>query len=510
MATDAQIKAAYRRTALEHHPDKHTAAADGDSKQIQAAEERFKAIQEAYETLSDPSKRKEFDSLDPFDDSLPGEDEASDAASFYRHFGAAFKRNSKWSVHRPVPDLGDDKLDDASVDAFYDFWFGFKSWREFPHPDEEDVEAAESREEKRWIERYNAKLREKAKKEEVRRLKEFVSLAHKYDPRMIRRKEEERLEKERKKAEKEAARLKKIEEERKAAEAQAQIKRQEEEDRLAAKKQRQIEKKALQKERSKLRKLTGVSSSEELPCQIEFSEESIELICQYLNLEDIKSLNDFIASDISLQEKKCELERCLAAVSSCKENEKAEKVAAAKAAAHASIKEEKEQLAERIAKLKTWDKEEVRLLRKALDKFPPGTSKRWDTIQGYLRTRTVDEILDMVKYGLKSGKIVVEESGQDMSMKKKPEIQSAATQRHESFTDVEVKPAQTTDSSGDTHGNNDQWTAAEELSLVKALKEIPKTVEDRWDQVALAVKTKSKVQCALRFKELKKNMKAKK
>ena len=26
------------------------------------------------------------------------------------------------------------------VDAFYTFWFSFKSWREFPHPDEEDIE----------------------------------------------------------------------------------------------------------------------------------------------------------------------------------------------------------------------------------------------------------------------------------------------------------------------------------------------------------------------------------
>ncbi len=33
------------------------------------------------------------------------------------------------------------------------FRFTFKSWREFPHPDEEDVECAESREHRRWIER---------------------------------------------------------------------------------------------------------------------------------------------------------------------------------------------------------------------------------------------------------------------------------------------------------------------------------------------------------------------
>jgi hypothetical protein len=41
----------------------------------------------------------------------------------------------------------------TQVTAFYDFWYTFKSWREFPHPDEEDVEAAESREHRRWMER---------------------------------------------------------------------------------------------------------------------------------------------------------------------------------------------------------------------------------------------------------------------------------------------------------------------------------------------------------------------
>lgn len=30
------------------------------------------------------------------------------------------------------------------VDAFYNFWYSFKSWREFPHPDEEDIEQARS------------------------------------------------------------------------------------------------------------------------------------------------------------------------------------------------------------------------------------------------------------------------------------------------------------------------------------------------------------------------------
>ena len=43
------------------------------------------------------------------------------------------------------------------------------------------------------------------------------------------------------------------------------------------------------------------------------------------------------------------------------------------------------------------------MLRKALDKFPPGTGKRWEVVQGYERTRTVEVILDIVKHGLKAG-----------------------------------------------------------------------------------------------------------
>jgi hypothetical protein len=46
---------------------------------------------------------------------------------------------------------------------------------------------------------------------------------------------------------------------------------------------------------------------------------------------------------------------------------------------------------------------QVRMLRRALDRFPAGTGKRWEVVQAYVRTRTVDEILDMVKHGLKAG-----------------------------------------------------------------------------------------------------------
>jgi DnaJ family protein C protein 2 len=46
----------------------------------------------------------------------------------------------------------------------------------------------------RWLERMNAKLREAGKKEEKRRLKEFVENAYRCDPRVIAYKEAQRAE----------------------------------------------------------------------------------------------------------------------------------------------------------------------------------------------------------------------------------------------------------------------------------------------------------------------------
>lgn len=54
-ASESDIKRAYRKLAVQYHPDKNP----GDSQ----AEERFKEINEAYEVLGDPGKRARYDQL---------------------------------------------------------------------------------------------------------------------------------------------------------------------------------------------------------------------------------------------------------------------------------------------------------------------------------------------------------------------------------------------------------------------------------------------------------------
>ena len=54
-ASAAEVKASYRKKALEWHPDRH----QGSDKE--EAERKFKEINEAYQILSDPSKKSAYD-----------------------------------------------------------------------------------------------------------------------------------------------------------------------------------------------------------------------------------------------------------------------------------------------------------------------------------------------------------------------------------------------------------------------------------------------------------------
>ena len=145
----------------------------------------FKAITEAFELLSDGKRRRDFDSLDDFDDSLPPKDyEPSADGDFFAAFAPYFERNSRWSELPNCPLLGDGATPFDAVADFYNFWFSFKSWRDFADADEYNVEEAGFREERRWMERNNEKLRAKKRKAEAGRIARLVELAYAHDPRV--------------------------------------------------------------------------------------------------------------------------------------------------------------------------------------------------------------------------------------------------------------------------------------------------------------------------------------
>src|SRR6202011_1936383 len=55
-ATEKERKSAYRKLARKWHPD-------ANPENQKEAEEKFKELQEAYEVLGDPEKRKKYDTL---------------------------------------------------------------------------------------------------------------------------------------------------------------------------------------------------------------------------------------------------------------------------------------------------------------------------------------------------------------------------------------------------------------------------------------------------------------
>eukprot|EP00884_Botryococcus_braunii_P015011 jgi/Botrbrau1/23510/Bobra.106_1s0061.1 len=568
MATEEQIKSAYKKKALLHHPDKA-----GES-----GTEKFKAIQEAFDVLSDPAKRREFDSTDDFDDTLPVDCAPQD---FFKVFGPAFRRNARWSVAQPVPDFGDENTEWDKVNAFYDFWYAFKSWREFPHPDEEDIEQFETREERRYFERINAKLREVGKKEERRRFKEFISKAYELDPRVARRKLEKKLEREKKKNEKaEAARLRAEELERERREAAERAEAEEAraaEEAAEQRKIRQEERRAMKKERQLLRRLcSGIA----LP------DEDLESLCASLNLEELQSLNvDISAEGVTQQNRLMMVTDRFADLKQARQQGEIAKREAQENAARSESDAKKKAAA---AAARDWSDEEVRLLQKGLVKFPVGTPRRWEQVTAYVRTRTQDEVTEMAKVGLKARPPSTETFTVVKKRQGNTTIKDNATSRLEAFTDVEINlkgpaalavsaeppvsagvasssgTARTTtgkaaaaaegpalkngaaqkdgslgaakataapessanssqsgpvlrgDSGGHARSENgaatseSAWTEVQELALVQALKKVAKDDAERWDKIAALVPNRSKLECMKRFKEIRTSFKSKK
>ncbi|XP_049298044.1 dnaJ homolog subfamily C member 2 [Anopheles funestus] len=371
-ATDDDIKRAYRKIVLKHHPDKRKALGEN----VKQDDDYFHCITMAYETLGTLKNRRAFDSIDPeFDDSLPSQSEVE--KDFYGALRDVFKRNARWNESRKsAPQLGDDNTSRESVEHFYDFWYNFQSWREFSYLDEEDKEKGQDREERRWIEKQNKAIRLKRKKEESARIRSLVDLAYNNDPRVVRFKREEKERKlAAKRAKQSAYQVQKAEEERAVKEA-AEAKQRAEEAEQKRIEQIQIErertKRVLKKERKLFRDTAKgkdyfAANEKERLKHLEGVEKLIDsfklLELQDFNKELAAGGRDVFVKALGDLEVRQEQERMAAQQTAQIPNNAGLKVVNRKA---------------------MWTHDNVQLLIKAVNLFPAGTISRWEVIANYL------------------------------------------------------------------------------------------------------------------------------
>uniref|UniRef100_A0A803L9I3 Uncharacterized protein n=1 Tax=Chenopodium quinoa TaxID=63459 RepID=A0A803L9I3_CHEQI len=216
--TQDEIRSAYKKLALQRHPDKliQSGIASAD------ATAAFQELVRAYEILSDPKERSWYDSHrsqilfssnsgsdsnsnsdSPFPDLFsyfsPScyTDYTNPKTGFYKVYGDVFDRIYAHEIKycrlmglnlglvKEAPLLGDLKCDYSQVNAFYGYWLGFSTVMDFGWVDKYDAAAGENRKSRRVMEEENKKVRKKAKREfneTVRGLAEFVKKRDKREP----------------------------------------------------------------------------------------------------------------------------------------------------------------------------------------------------------------------------------------------------------------------------------------------------------------------------------------
>lgn len=192
-------------------------------------------------------------------------------------------------------------------------------------------------------------------------------------------------------------------------------------------------------------------------------------------------------------------------------------------------------------KEKPWGKEEIELLRKAIQKYPKGTSRRWEVVSEFIGTgRSVEEILKATKTVLlqkpdstkafdsflekrkAAPSIVSPLSTRDGTEPSKPAGGSTLGAGSEPSKAAEQPAASSSQTANEKTGADpvpeeapsatdpDAWSEAQVLALVQALKAFPKDANQRWERVATAVPGKTVVQCKKKVSSMRSNFRTKK
>ncbi|KOS17794.1 DnaJ -like protein subfamily C member 21 [Escovopsis weberi] len=219
-ATDLEIKKAYRRKALELHPDRNL-------NDVDTATKKFAEVQSAYEILSDPQERAWYDSHR--DTILSGQDGADgdtepatfrnvrlttteEIMSLIRRFNAAVPFNDEptgfFGIARETFEhlaleeeaaadfervecltyatfgSADDEYE-TTVRTFYSSWAGFSTRKTFSWKDKYRLSDAPDRRVRRLMEKENKKFRDEAIRDFNDAVRFLVSFVRKRDPRYL-------------------------------------------------------------------------------------------------------------------------------------------------------------------------------------------------------------------------------------------------------------------------------------------------------------------------------------
>lgn len=536
-ATADDIKKSFRRISLIYHPDKISHLGEEARENSEA---HFKAVRKAYDILSDKKKRAAYDSIDDVDDSIPTErDATSSPERFYEKFGTCFALNSRWSISDRVPQFGDDATDIHAVNKFYDFWYSFKSWRDFSFDLEYDTDQAECREEKRWMERQNAKNIKTKKAEENNRIRRLVDLAYKHDPRLQRmraaekakksavKQEKRRLAEERARAEREREQKQKQEEEQRAAEDKAK--------RLAAKKEKEVQRQVMRKSRQKLRSIgrdLDLVSSQDLHILLEKlcmegSVASIDAAGRLLSRINTDEGNTVANASEILKRATTDPQKpvCLhdLKILSRKEPKGGGSTSDSEETVNSEEGESENdsvkarELSSPNAKISNaeekslWTADEMSLLSKAVSKFPGGTRDRWVKLADFIGTKSADEVLQKVNE-IRASKM---KGDVQVSVRGKEDDKKAFERFQEMKKGKPIAPSSTPKSSSPASSpaqppNRFHFSPKEQSVFEAALKRFGTLAnEAKWNKVALAV-GRSSTECQQRFEELISYYKAKK
>ncbi|KAK5978001.1 DNaJ domain (Prokaryotic heat shock protein), partial [Trichostrongylus colubriformis] len=429
-ATLAEIRTCYRAKVLKYHPDKKKHRGET----LPAGEDYFTCITRAYEQLGmSEAKRQAYDSVDhKFNDAIPSE-KSVNKDNFFNELAPVFERNSRWSTRQPVPSLGKIDSTRADVEAFYNFWFDFSSWREFSYLDEEDKERGEDRYERRELEKINKAERERRRKEEAKRIRRLVELAYSKDPRIAMFKKEDQEMKNKAKEEKQRKQREKAEaaerERREKEEAEMKVKEEQErlmkEEREREKKEKEAAKKVAAAQRRRFKKLAEAANhwAENDEEKLE-GMERVERLCLFLSADEMSSLCDTIEKASSREDiwKLCQMPRRPSGMAPQKLIRK------------------------------------IQLLVKASNTYPAGTVDRWIIIAEYINEHRKDKSTP-------------------------PKTEKQVIRQCKAVQSMNVKlPATTQNQLGTSLPDEDSWTITEQKLLEQAIKTFPASDAERWDK----------------------------